>query len=441
MSEFLHNDLFSNGSDPASETSESNSVDDGAYSGFFEGPEKTMEVVFRAGSGVDDGLRALTREQLDHLCTLAKCSILSKISSNYMDAYVLSESSLFIYRHKFIMKTCGTTTLLRCLNALLTLGDQLKLELESVVYSRKNLSNPEAQHYPHSSFDDEIKYINTHAKLQERLHGNGYILGPVTGDHWFVYCADLFPVKPTSSKLLDSTMPLLTTQPFVTPAVRSNHESLDNRTINMMMFDLAPDVCDIFFQRSYATGKEMTKRAGISNLCPGATIDETAFTPCGYSMNAILHDAYYTIHITPEATCSYASFETNTALSDYSAMVRNALTVFKPRRFVLTIFGHEQSLYGLAELPTDNRRIELPGVLGTYARTSVASTKVESQTVCLMACFSKLSEESLFLIPSTNSMVSLASGVGLTRTLSSKASLSSLTRQSADGRPRGSSFA
>jgi hypothetical protein len=57
--------------------------------------------------------------------------------------------------------------------------------------------------------------------------------------------------------------------------------------------------------------------SGISSLCPGAIIDETAFTPCGYSMNAILHDAYYTIHITPEAECSYASFETNACLKNY----------------------------------------------------------------------------------------------------------------------------
>ena len=97
--------------------------------GCFEGPEKTMEVVFKAGVGAEEGLRALTREQLDHLCTQAKCTILSKISSNYIDAYVLSESSLFIYKHKYIMKTCGTTTLLRCLSSLLQFADALGMQL------------------------------------------------------------------------------------------------------------------------------------------------------------------------------------------------------------------------------------------------------------------------------------------------------------------------
>jgi S-adenosylmethionine decarboxylase len=119
----------------------------------------------------------------------------------------------------------------------------------------------------------------------------------------------------------------------------------EERTINLMMFDMAPEVANIFFKVSpqgrNMTGKEMTAKSGIDHLCPGATIDETAFTPCGYSMNAILHDSYFTIHITPEKECSYASFETNTCLRDYGSMVRNVLNVFRPKRFVLTMFGDE----------------------------------------------------------------------------------------------------
>ena len=113
--------------------------------GCFEGPEKTMEVVFKPNVGVEDGLRSLSREQLDFLCTQAKCTILSSISNSYIDAYVLSESSLFIYKSRFIMKTCGTTTLLRCLSSLLQFADILGMELTWVGYSRKNLLFPNAQ--------------------------------------------------------------------------------------------------------------------------------------------------------------------------------------------------------------------------------------------------------------------------------------------------------
>jgi len=331
--------------------------------GSFEGPEKTMEVWFRPNVGHQDGLRALTRKQLDILCTKAKCSIVSKISSNYLDAYVLSESSLFIYKYKYIMKTCGTTTLLRCLGALLHYADALGLELTWVGYSRKNLNNPNAQLWPHSSFDDEIRFLSSHEKLQERLRGSGYILGPVTGDHWFVYCADHSEV-PTSQVIADSR----------------------DITINVMMFGMQSSVCNIFYRENTAEARDMTVKSGIADLCPGATIDDTAFTPCGYSMNAILHDTYSTIHVTPEEECSYASFETNAYLPTYLPLVRNVLNVFKPTRFVLTIFGDESALKKI-ELPMDSRSIAA-GNAGVFTRTSQSSAKVESDLLCMMGCYS-----------------------------------------------------
>ena len=310
--------------------------------GCFEGPEKTMEVVFKAGVGAEEGLRALTREQLDHLCTQAKCTILSKISSNYIDAYVLSESSLFIYKHKYIMKTCGTTTLLRCLSSLLQFADALGMQLTWVGYSRKNLLFPSAQLWPHSNFGDEIKYITSHDKLQDRLRGNGHILGPITGDHWFVYVADHSEIEPPVSMTRCQSLPALTAllagvaapSSIANPSLIASSPSVD-RTVNLMMFDMAPEVSKIFFKSSYDTGKEMTTKAGIDHLCPGATIDETAFTPCGYSMNAILHDAYFTIHITPEQECSYASFETNTSLPSYASMVTRDIHTMRFLSFLL----------------------------------------------------------------------------------------------------------
>ena len=150
-----------------------------------------------------------------------------------------------------------------------------------------------------------------------------------------------------------------------------------------MMFDMAPEVAKLFFKSTCETGKEMTARAGIDHLCPGATIDETAFSPCGYSMNAILHDAYFTIHITPEKECSYASFETNASLPSYASMVRNVLNVFRPKRFVLTMFADEAAIDSMVELPTDPKKIAVAG-FGVYARTSLASTKVETDLCCLM---------------------------------------------------------
>lgn len=85
----------------------------------FEGPEKTIEIDFQPSRGPAAGLRLLTRETLDALCEAARCTILNHESNEHFDSYVLSESSMFVYPRKFIMKTCGTTTLLRCIPLLL----------------------------------------------------------------------------------------------------------------------------------------------------------------------------------------------------------------------------------------------------------------------------------------------------------------------------------
>jgi S-adenosylmethionine decarboxylase len=307
---------------------------------------------------------------------------------------------MFVYNNRFIMKTCGTTTLLCCLNELLDYADELGMELTWVGYSRKNLNNPEAQQWPHSNFQDEITYLNTHANLQDRLHGSGHILGPVTGDHWFVYVADLtHPMAATSEKLLPKIPSLdAVRQKFIGCDDRAN--IANDRTVNLMMFDIDPSMASVFFKSNHETGREMTKAAGIHNLCPGATIDDMAFTPCGYSMNAILHESYYTMHITPESDCSYVSFETNTVLPNYNSLIRNVINMFRPQRFVLTMFGHEDGIQRLEELPTDLRQVPLSSSVKTrgadsaeldasrYVRTSSSSTNVGSELCCMMSCYS-----------------------------------------------------
>lgn len=82
----------------------------------FEGSEKRLELHFCAGSGAPAaGLRALPRAELDRLLALAACEIVSHTRGDAVDAYVLSESSLFVYPCRWVIKTCGTTRLLSCL--------------------------------------------------------------------------------------------------------------------------------------------------------------------------------------------------------------------------------------------------------------------------------------------------------------------------------------
>mmetsp|Transcript_2836 Transcript_2836/g.4455 ORF Transcript_2836/g.4455 Transcript_2836/m.4455 type:complete len:460 (+) Transcript_2836:306-1685(+) len=373
---------------------------DRPYLGFFEGPEKTLEVCYRPGVGGDAydsttsepiGMRRLAREDLDEVCSKARCTIMSKVSNQYLDAYVLSESSLFVYPHMVVLKTCGTTTLLRCIAKLIELGKKVGLEVSWVGYSRKNFNFPFDQQYPHESFHQEIEYINSHRHLAENLNGNAYTLGPVTDDHWFVYVAD----KTIRSVSLDTDT---------------------DRVLNVMMFDIDEKVAEKFYYEQYKkellgemteeelNGEEaalkisgmMTKAAGIDALVPGSVIDPRAFEPCGYSMNAILFKSYSTMHITPEAGSSYASFETNQKFTSYTALINNVVNTFKPKRFVLTLMADEGGLRQINDIPLfahTPSSVFVPVVNGNkgetmdYKRQNLASIQVEDDCCCMMGNF------------------------------------------------------
>lgn len=365
------------------------------YTGVFEGPEKTLEVCFRtvggvappvAESGQPIGLRRLNRDQLDRICARARCTILSSVSNQYLDAYVLSESSLFVYPYMLVLKTCGTTTLLRCIALLIDFGRKLGLEVDWVGYSRKNFNYPGDQAFPHQSFHQELDYLYSHRNLCERLDGNGYTLGPVTSDHWFVFVAD--------------------------QTIRSKSLEMDtDRVLNIMMFDIDEDVASMFYYENYDQKKgetkdeetmrisrEQTTRSGIDALCPGAIIDPRAFEPCGYSMNAILFRSYSTIHITPESGSSYCSFETNQKVGSYKSLISNVIRTFRPKRFVMTMMADEAGLNQVKEnpltssgadskilVPAPRAFAEVTGVNQMlYKRGSVASIKVEDDCCCLM---------------------------------------------------------
>lgn len=58
-------------------------------------------------------------------------------------------------------------------------------------------------------------------------------------------------------------------------------------------------------------------------------LDSWMFSPCGYSLNALIgQDAYSTIHVTPERDYSYASFETNAELESSTGMMAMFFLLF-----------------------------------------------------------------------------------------------------------------
>lgn len=283
----------------------------------FEGYEKRLEITVSPGPTFLDpqglGLRNLSRPQIDSILDLAYCTIVSNLSNKLFDSYVLSESSLFIYNYKIILKTCGTTKLLLAIPRILELAEELKLPVQSVKYSRGSFIFPGAQPAPHRSFGEEVTALN---QFFGHLNSSGaYVVGDALQPNkkWHVYYATDRPE-----------------QPMV--------------TLEMCMTGLNPKKAAIFFKNEVNGDGNMTKNAGISEIIPEMEICDYEFEPCGYSMNGIYEKSLSTIHVTPEEGFSYASYEAmgfDPGKLDYSDLVSRVLSCFGPTEFsvAVTVFG------------------------------------------------------------------------------------------------------
>jgi S-adenosylmethionine decarboxylase len=94
----------------------------------FEAFERRLELSFSV-EPEKEGLRALSKSQLEEILEPTKINIISFYSNEFVDSYLFSESSLFIYPHKLILKTCGKIKLLRSIPPLLKVAGSLYLSL------------------------------------------------------------------------------------------------------------------------------------------------------------------------------------------------------------------------------------------------------------------------------------------------------------------------
>ncbi|KAI9765303.1 MAG: spermidine resistance protein [Geoglossum simile] len=424
----------------------------------FEGPEKLLEVWFCPSpeeipvSTARNGLKAVSAGAWKEMLDLVNCKVLSIVESECVDAYLLSESSMFIFPHKLILKTCGTTTLLCGLPRILEIaalsagfphvqpnllkGIPAVATPYRIFYSRKNFLFPDRQHHPHRSWRDEVKFLD-----KMFLRGSAYMIGKMNGDHWYLYITDpgttLTPPatpEPDQASRVETETRLLTMPADMAAADTMGPDQGPDETLEVLMTDLDPENAKQFYlenasavaegqfyQRAHqsrrsgdescnglngnglgsrvgayvnghnqaafdifsntgsdnseftsnaedqypeeltteghALGTVVSESCGLSEVYPSsqypdARIDAYLFTPCGFSANGVIpafeggrddgSTYYFTVHVTPEPNCSYASFETNVPSRkpgrETADIVEQVVRIFRPGRFSVTLF-------------------------------------------------------------------------------------------------------
>ena len=243
-------------------------------------------LVLRVGPGTPR-LRAFGEAFWAGVVEAAGARILSGISGERCDAYVLSESSLFVFDDRWIIVTCGGSDLPKALFGFLAAVPA------SCVESGRYERRPELIENSKRAEESFKKAVRA---IHRKLPGVSMELGS-SGDR----CVRTFVAGESSS----------------TP------------TLGLLMYDLDEEVC-----RRFTKPHSMSAHPDVHFLLGGYTTDDHVFDPRGYSINAIDGDRYWTVHVTPEQNGSYASFETDhvfTNLAEQRACLERVLEVFQPR--------------------------------------------------------------------------------------------------------------
>ncbi|TMW97761.1 hypothetical protein EJD97_005020 [Solanum chilense] len=282
----------------------------------FEGFEKRLEIHFSGDDPAIEmgGFRQLDFDSLEQVLHAVQCTVVSAVSNQYFDSYVLSESSLFVYPTKIIIKTCGTTQLLKSIRPFIHFACQMGLIITECRYTRGNYIFPKAQPYPHTSFKEEISYLQDQLPKHLCYRKASVMPSKFTSHSWHVFsaCDKFYPIPIPN----------------------------DQYTVEICMTDLDRVLARKFFKNPDTTGKQMTEVTGIGEIIPSALICEFAFDPCGYSMNGIDGDRYSTIHVTPEDGFSYASYECVGSVydeDDIGRILKKVVQVFRPGTMSVSI--------------------------------------------------------------------------------------------------------
>ncbi|MEM8608889.1 MAG: adenosylmethionine decarboxylase [Myxococcota bacterium] len=263
---------------------------------FFEGPEKKLELVVTSDH---PPLRSLGESVWRDVVRAAKADVVSLVHHDACDAYLLSESSLFVFDDYCVMMTCGLTTLVDAVEKLLETIPPAAVAF--LVYERKNEHLPERQP---TTFHQDAKRLNA------LIPGRAHRFGDEHGHYVQMFHS---------------------ARPFVPEAT--------DPTLEVLMHGIDDPVASSFTSGAVEDEQALANVLGVDRILPGFHTNEYVFEPAGYSLNAVRGEEYYTVHVTPEEVGSYVSFETNYDFRhDLTGLVARVTELFQPRAFDVVTF-------------------------------------------------------------------------------------------------------
>ena len=320
----------------------------------FEGVEKRIEIRFSASYSNNEGLRGIDRITWDEICSKCKCEIIHYEPQDCFDSYILSESSLFVFSTKVMMKTCGTTVPLDSVDLIVKAASVMGMFPLEMIYSRSDYMFPLMQPVPYNSFASEINHLAKMEIAGSVIPGKSSILESSNGRHWFVH-----------RKVWNDGSS--------TPRGESMDQLLPSQVaVDIIMTGLCASSRKLYYQDPLLSSEENHEnmRKAMSMVLPEfKSIVGKCFEPCGYSCNA--HQAinddysnrYATVHVTPEAEFSYASVEvvfnlpylmrdispnddtrswsveTNQLINEIQSCVERTIAHFNPKTYMVNILS------------------------------------------------------------------------------------------------------
>ncbi len=285
---------------------------------YFEAAEKKLEIIRAADT---QSLRSFDRSFWVKLVSVANAEILSSMHNDECDAYLLSESCLFVWNNKFVMITCGKSKLINSAQYFFDNTDEALISFTS--YKRKNENYPQLQE---SNFQQDVEL------LTRLIPGKSLRVGNLDSHNHYLF---------TSNNRYQATK--------------------QSSKVELLMYQI-DDVLAQKLQQKTMISKDVRNLIQVDSLFDKFIVDDHCFEPYGYSINGLYDDLYFTIHITPQDESSYASFETNIGVNEQNhEMLVRLLEIFKPVSFDIVEFNQKNTykfdsfrLFALSNLTTQH---------------------------------------------------------------------------------------